>query len=125
MGDKGPGKAEDAGVAGERPRGELGQLPVEAGRKIRADLANLLLHDMIVVDQPFGRGRHRASVFNGLNEGLIGLAQAAPVVRQPSGQRVTGGRARENRLGQSQTLSVLFQSLDAEELLANGLLIVP
>ena len=57
MRDKGPGDAEDARIAGERPAGELRQLAVVARRQIVADLADLLVDDVEVVDQPLrGRG---------------------------------------------------------------------
>ena len=61
VGDKGPGHAEHPRISGERPVGELGQLPVVARRQIVADLADLLFDDVIVVDQPFRRRRDRAS----------------------------------------------------------------
>ena len=48
--DIGPGDAEDARVACERPADELGQLAVIAGRQVGADLADLALNEMEVVD---------------------------------------------------------------------------
>ncbi len=61
MGDIGPGEAEHPGIAGERPLGELRQLPVIARRQVIADLADLFLDEMIIVQQPFGGWHHGAS----------------------------------------------------------------
>ena len=55
--DEGPGEAEHARIAGERPVGELGQLAVVARRQVVADLADLLFDEVVVVEQPFGGRR--------------------------------------------------------------------
>ena len=60
MGDEGPGKAEDPRIAGKRPVGQFRQLAIVAGRQIVPDLADLLLDEVIIVEQPF-RGGHDAS----------------------------------------------------------------
>ena len=57
MGDKGPGHAEDARIAGEGPGRELRQLTVVARRQVGANFADLLFDDVVVVEQPFGGGR--------------------------------------------------------------------
>ena len=44
MGDKGPGQAEHARIPLEGPGGEFRQLPVIAGRQVRADFADVLAY---------------------------------------------------------------------------------
>jgi len=56
VGDERPGQAEDPRVSGERSVQQLGQLAVETGREVDADLANLLLDHVKIIDQPVGRG---------------------------------------------------------------------
>ena len=54
------GEGVDARVADKRAVGELGQLQVVVPRKVLTDLANLVLHDVVVVPQPvFGPDRRR------------------------------------------------------------------
>ena len=125
MGDEGPGQAEHARISGERPVGELRQLPVIAGRQIGADLADLLLDEMIVVDQPFRRRRDRAALVDRLGDRAIGVEQHRRVVGEPARQRMALGRLRRHRLRDREAPRVLLEALDAEELFANGLSIVP
>ena len=49
----------DARIAGERSVGQLGQLEVVLARKVLANLANLILHDVVVVPQPVFRPDRR------------------------------------------------------------------
>ena len=58
--DEGPRDAVHARIAGERSVGERRQLPVEAQRQIVADLAQLLVDDEEVVEQPLGGRRDPA-----------------------------------------------------------------
>ncbi len=60
VGDVGPGQAQYPRVTGERAVRELRQLPVVAGRQVVADLADLRVDEVIVVEQPFCGGHHRA-----------------------------------------------------------------
>ena len=55
-----PGEAEDARVAREMAVGELGQLAVVVRGQVVADLAELLVDDVEVVDEPLGGRRDRA-----------------------------------------------------------------
>jgi hypothetical protein len=54
VGDQGQGQGVDAGIAFQGAGGELRQLLVVAGREILADLAQHVLDDVIVVDEPLG-----------------------------------------------------------------------
>ena len=60
VGDEGPGEAEHARVAFKGAFGELGELAVEAGRKILPDLPHDLVDDVEVVDEPLRGRRDRA-----------------------------------------------------------------
>ena len=77
MGDERPGHAEHARISRERSAGELGQLPIVAGRQIGADLADLLLDHMEIVDQPLGRRRDGRARIDGLGDIAIGRQQHA------------------------------------------------
>ena len=80
VGDEGPGDSVDAWVPEERALGQLGQLAVEALGQVVADLAQLLVHDVEIVDQPFRRRRDGALFSDGLGDLAISLAQHAAVV---------------------------------------------
>ena len=70
--DVGPGHAVDAREAGELGLGQLRQRAVVAGREVLADLTDLLVDDVEVVDEPLGGGRDPAF----LADRLAHLAQA-------------------------------------------------
>jgi hypothetical protein len=123
--DEGPGHAEDARIAGEGPAGELRQLAVVAGRQIVADLADLLVDQVEVVDQPFGRRRHGPALADRGGEGAVRLEQGRLVVLQPCGERPAGDRLRGDGLSLRETLGVLLEALGAEELLADRLFAIP
>ena len=125
MGDEGPGHAEDAGIAGEGTRGELGKLAVIAGRQVRAKLPNLLLDEMIIVDEPFRRRRYGATLVDRLDDGAISLEQNGAIVGKPPRQRLTLGRPGRYDLRERKASRMLLEALDAEQLFANGLLVVP
>ena len=121
--DDGPGHAVHARIAGERPVHQLRQLAVVAARQIVADLADLLLDDVHVVDEPFRRGRGHALVADAGRDRAVGAEQHAFVLAQTRGER-TSARAAcvRHALGGGQALGVLLQALDAEELRADQLL---
>jgi hypothetical protein len=60
VGDEGPGKTKYPGIASEWPLSEFRQLAIVAGRQVISNLANLLLDEVIIVEQPF-RGRSHTS----------------------------------------------------------------
>ncbi|HXQ67647.1 MAG TPA: hypothetical protein VN980_13810 [Alphaproteobacteria bacterium] len=80
MRDEGPGEAEHARIAFQRAFRELGKLAVEAGREIVLDLADLLVDDVIIVDQPLGRRRDRMVVVGRLRQRAIGIEQNLAIV---------------------------------------------
>ena len=117
VGHEGPGDAVDAGISGEGPFGELGQLAIEAGGQIVADLAELLVHDVEVVGQPLGRRGDHPLLADGERDDPIRLAQDAPVgldARQ-QGEPAPRRPARDALSGR-EAVRVLLQALDTEEL---------
>jgi hypothetical protein len=121
MRDEGPGETEDAGVAGERAVGELRQLSVIAGRQVGADLADLLLDDVEVVDQPFGRRRDLGALVDRFRDRAVGLEQRAAVVGEAPRQRLAVGRRRRHGLRVREAVGVQQQPFGAEQLGADEL----
>jgi hypothetical protein len=80
---------------------------------------------MIIVEQPFRSRRDGATFAYGPGDRAICLEQLALIVREPVGERPAATSARRDRLMRSETLGVLFQPLDAEKFLSNGIFIVP
>ena len=80
--DEVPGESEHAWVALKRPFGELGQLAVEPGREIFADLAHDVVDDVEVVDEPLRGGSDRALLTNHAGERSIALEQDAAALPQ-------------------------------------------
>ncbi|RDJ93706.1 hypothetical protein B4Q13_20115, partial [Lacticaseibacillus rhamnosus] len=74
-----------------------------------------------VVDEPLGGRRDGAFFLDGLCDGAIGSEQHARVVGEPRQQRAATARVVGDTLGGRQTLCVLLESFDAEELGANRL----
>ncbi len=116
VGDVGPRQAEDARIALERAVRELGELPVVARRQVIPDLAELLLDDVEVVDQPLRRRGDGPFVLDRLGEGAVGREQDPAVVRDPTPDRVPGPRPMRDRLGGGERRPVLLEAFHAEQL---------
>ena len=125
MGDEGPGDAEHPGIAREWPSGELGELAIVARRQIRMNLMDLLFHEVIIVDQPFRRGRYGATVIDRLYRGTIRVEQRRPVVGESPRQRLPLGRSRRHDLRDRKAARMVLEPLNAEQFLANGALAIP
>ena len=125
VGHEGPCHAEDARISGKRPGGELGKLAVIAGRKVGADLADLLLDQMIIVDQPFRGGGDGAALVNGAGDGAIGRQQGRAVFGEPAGQGMAAHMLRGHRLRPREAAGMLFQPIDTEEFVADRLAVAP
>jgi len=102
--------------------GELGKLAIEAGGQVVADLAELILDDVKIVDEPFRGRRDGALLADGAADRAIGLAQDTAVVVDALQQAMPARRAAPHGLGGGQALRVLLEPLDAEELRPNRLL---
>jgi hypothetical protein len=125
MRDEGPGHAENPRIPGERPAGELRQLAVVARRQIVADLAYLLLDQVVVVEQPLGGRRNGAPFAHRARDAAIGLKQYRLVFPEAYRERAPGDRSRGDALGRGQAFGMLLEALDAEELLADRLFAIP
>ncbi len=119
MGDDRPGDAEDARIALQMAVDQLGQLAVEAGRQIVLDLADLFLGDVIVVEQPLRRRRHRAMLARRLDDGAISFGDDGGVVVEPGRQRTAALDIGRDALGRGEAGRVLLQAFDAEEFRAD------
>ncbi len=116
VGDIRPGEAQDPRVALEMASGQLGELAVVVRGQVVADLAELLVDDRVVVDEPLSGRCDPSLVLDRAGQDAVGLQQdaavlgdAGPDVASPTGR---GG----DRLGGGQRPGVLFQPLHTEEL---------
>ena len=89
------------------------------------NLVDLLLHKMIVVDQPLRRGRYGATVIDRFYGGTIRVEQRRSVVGKPSRQRLPLGRSRRHDLRDRKTARMTLEAFNAEQFLANGALVIP
>ena len=62
------------------PLGQLGELAVVVRRQVVADLAELLVDDVEVVDEPLGGRRDRALVLDRPGQEAVGLEEDAAVL---------------------------------------------
>ncbi len=122
MGDEGPRQPEDARIVGERAGRQLRELPIVPGRQIVANLADLFLGDVEVVDQPVGSRRDDMLLADRRGDRAIGGQQHPVIVAQAPVQRPATGAARLHPLGNRQTLGVLLEALDAEQFGANRII---
>ena len=125
VGDEGPGQSEHPWISRERPVDQLRQLPIIPRRQGGADLADLPLDDIVVVNQPFGGGRDGAALVDRSGDHAVGMQQNGAIVGEPARQGVASGRRRCNRLRGGKAARVRLQTLDAEQFVANGFPAVP
>ena len=125
MGHEGPGQAKHPRIVGQRSFAEFGKLAIVTRGKVGADLADLLLHEMEVIEEPFGGGRHRPAGIDGRRNRTIGLQQHALVVAQTRDERLARGQRGMDGLAGRQALRVLLEPLDAEQFAADGVFVFP
>ena len=125
MGNERPDHPVHPRIAYQRAVAELGKLAIVSRRQIGADFADLLFDEMVVVEQPLGGGRDGPALVGRLRDAAIGLEQDTLVLPQPDSQRLARGDEGRDRLMGGQAFGVLLQALDAEQLAANGIFIVP
>ncbi|MDT4818208.1 hypothetical protein FQZ97_512990 [compost metagenome] len=118
VGDKGPSHPEDSRIAREWPLRELGKLAIVAGRQVVPDLADLLLHDVIVVEQPFRGRRYLGTAFQLGGVRPIGGQQGGCVLAEAAAQGPHASRRHRHRLRRGEALRVQFQPFNAEQLLS-------
>ena len=119
--DKGPRHAEDARITLQVAVGELGQLPIVGRRQIVLDLAYLFLDDVEIVEQPLGSRRDRTIAACFVGERMVGCDQNPRVVVHARPHASAGLGTSRDALRSRERFRVLLQSLDTEQLRANGL----
>ena len=119
MGDERPGQPKDTRIALEVTLGQLWQLAVKAGGQVVTDLTQLFVHNVEIVDQPFGRRGDRALLADGLGNSPIRFEQHPPVVQHAWQQPTTLARRGRDALGGGKALGVLLKTLAAEEFRPN------
>ena len=119
--DDGPRQAIDARIAAQGPVGELRQLFVISGRQITPHRTDVLVHDVVIVHEPFGCRRYRVPLANSGGEGVEGGIETVRVGAQAAAQRDAGGLRRQHFLRLGETLGVVFKPFDAENLSGNRL----
>ncbi len=116
MRDVGPGETKDPRVALQMAFGELGELRVVVRGQVVADLAELLVHDVEIVDKPFGGWRDPSFVLDGPGEHAVGLQQDAAVLSDAGLDIMSAMWCGGDPLRSGKGLRVLLQPLHAEEL---------
>ena len=119
--DQFDGNRVDAGFARVLPQRQRRELAVVGAREIPADVENVRRHEVKVVEEPFGRGRHEAAVVHVGREGAVHLAKHARVLFEPGKDAaapppapgIHGEACRERH-------RALVEPLDAEQLIAEG-----
>ncbi len=114
--DVGPGETHNPRVAREMALGQLGELAVVVRGQVVADLAELLVDDVKVVDQPFRGRRDRPFVLDRTGQDAIRLQQDAAVLGDTRSDGVSPTRRVGDHLGGGESPRMLLQPLDAEEL---------
>src|SRR6185369_12954744 len=116
-----PGEAEHAWIALESTFGKLGELAVEPGREILADVADDLVDDVEVVDEPFRRRHDRAFLPDHPGERAIALEQDTPAIPHAWRQGTAEPAFEQSPLVRD-PLGVLLESVGAEQLVPDGIL---
>ena len=125
MGDQSPGKAEDPRIARKRPVGQFRQLAIVAGRQIVPDLANLLLDEVVVVEEPLSRRHNAAAVLQLRGARTIGREQDRGIVVEAFMERRDIWRCRCHRLRRREAFGVALEPFDTEELFSYRCGVVP
>jgi hypothetical protein len=117
-----PAKAEYPWVPGEVTVSQLRKLVVVVAGKVVADLAELLVDDREVVDEPFGRRCDRAFVLDGPRQQTVRVEQDVAVLGNAwmNGASTMGVVGDFLRCGKGR--GVLLETLDTEEFSENRVL---
>jgi len=90
---------EHPGQPGKWPLCQLTQLHMEARRQVDADLADMLVHEVVIVGQPLGGGSCVVAVPGRSRHGAVGPEQKRGIVCEAGGQPTSSATARCHRLG--------------------------
>ncbi len=120
--DVGPGQPVDPRVSREVALGDLGQQAVIALREVVANVPDLFVDDVEVVEQPLRGRRDRLSLPHRLGDVPVSSQENPRVVIDP-GEEIQSFRGLLSRaLGRGQALGVLLQPLHTEDLGTDRLL---
>jgi len=97
------------------PLGKLGQLAIVVVGQVVANLAQLLVDDVEVVNEPLRSGSDRALFPDGVGERAVGVQEDPAVVREArqNGPPRTGFAG--DPLGRGERFGMLLETLDAEQ----------
>ena len=116
--DVGPRQPHRARRAALRALAQNGELPVEAGRQVRAHLVQHVLDDVEVVHQPIRRRHGGALLVDDGGEGPVAPEQDTAVVLHAGEQRGAGRLAARDAVA-GDGRRELLEPLDAQELTAD------
>ena len=109
-----PGNAHHPRVTREMTLGQLGELAVVVRRQVVANLPQLLVNDVEVVEEPLGRRGDRLLVLDRPGQDAVCLKQDAAVLGDARSDRVSPPGGVGHRLGGGEGLRVLLEPLHAE-----------
>ena len=128
VGDQLDGQLVDAGIARERSLGELGQLGVVAARQVLADLDDVFLDHVEIVQEPVAGGADVHAPIGGVGERRAGFLQQPFGVVEAAEQRAgddlraemggAAGRRLGDALAQRERPRVRREAFGAEQLAA-------
>ena len=101
--------------------GELGELAVVVRRQVVANLAQLLVDDVEVVEEPLGRRRDGLLVLDRPGQDAVRVEQDAAVLGDARSYGVSPTGRVGHRLGGGEGLRVLLEPLHAEQFREDGL----
>jgi hypothetical protein len=103
----------------ERPLSQVWQPAAKAVREIDADLPNLFLRNIKVVEQPFISRGDGPILADGRLNASIRVEEHPAVGLEPFGEVSAGSVTGRDMLGAGEALSMLLEALDAEEFTAD------
>ena len=116
----------DARVSAHRAGREAGKLDEVAPRQILLDLAELILHDVAVVEQPLLRGdRLSLRVTKVIGQPRVRVANAGASEHQPGPQRPRGHTRRGDAVRARDVDGMLDETLDGVNLTSESVRLVP
>ena len=114
MSDQLQSESIDAWVAGQLAFREFGEFIIVAPRQVLANLAQLLLDQVEIVDQPLACRRSRALWADGSGELTIGGKELPCILFHPSEQRPPSPRSDGDSVLFGKPFRILLKALDAE-----------
>ncbi len=120
VGDQRQRHREDAGIADERRRDQLGQQLVIAGRQVATHFAERVGDDVEVVHEPFGIDAGQAAAVPQGDELGMDLDEDPLVLDEAVEERAVGASGRRQDTGRRQPGRVTLQTLQAQALGPNG-----